>query len=354
MNDDLFDEADLVVAEQLPLASDVAEEVHRAREYAAAAHADNTRDAYKSDITDFQAFCTRHGLQWRPASPETIARYAISLAGIVKPATIERRLSAIRFAHSEEGLPDPTAHPALERIVTGIRKKHGTPPIAKREIRQLELLRLLRAVERRPKTVEDPFEQGKLWRRAQLLTARDRALLLLGFAGAFRRSELVAINVEDVRPHPKGIQILVRRSKTDQAGKGRWKPIPRYHVQSLDPVHAYEEYRALAAITHGALFRSFDINGTLSDTRLAGGDVSRIIKRACKRAGLNPAEFASHSLRSGFVTSAAERGAAPAEIAEVSHQSLATVIHYWKKAQAFTNPPLLRIFGDNTEDAEEA
>lgn len=354
MNDDLdrLASAAIVPVQQLSLADDLTEAQQRARDYADAAHAENTRDAYASDWNDFLAFCERHGASPLPTIAETLAQYVTSLAGVVKPTSIERRLSAIRYYHSNAGLPDPTAHPALKRIVRGIHKTHGSPPIAKREIRELELLKLLRAVERRPKTVEDPFEQGHLWRHAQLIAARDRALLLIGFAGAFRRSELVAINVEDIRPHPKGFQILVRRSKTDQSGKGRWKSIPRVPSSVIDPEGAKNDYLRLAGIDSGALFRSFDIDGTLTDRRLAPGDVNRIIKRACRRAGLNPDEFASHSMRSGFVTSAAERGAAPSEIAEVSHQSLPTVFHYWKKAQAFADPPLLRIFDVPGERAD--
>jgi len=155
-----------------------------------------------------------------------------------------------------------------------------------------------------------------------VLGLRDRALLLLGFAGAFRRSELVALEVADLERHPKGLLVHLRRSKTDQAGEGKMKPIP--HGRRLQVVAAIDAWLLAARITDGPLFRAV-IPGGIGTAPLAPQRVARIVKARCKAIGLDPKLFAGHSLRSGFITSAADHGASLAAIAKhAGHEKLDT------------------------------
>jgi len=166
-----------------------------------------------------------------------------------------------------------------------------------------------------------------------VLGLRDRALLLLGFAGAFRRSELVALDVADIERHPKGLIVHLRRSKTDQAGEGKIKAIP--HGRRLRAVEAIDAWLAAAGISEGPLFRAV-IPGGIAPGRLAPQRVARIVKRRSKAIGLEPKLFSGHSLRSGFITSAADHGASLAAIAKhAGHEKLDTTMGYVQVADAF-------------------
>lgn len=329
------------------LSPELAAAIAGAKDYAASALSDNTVRSYASDWRDFTAFCERHGLVALPATPQTIAVYITTLADSVKPATIERRFAAIGHKHRNAGVDDPCLHARVRTILRGIFRRRGAPAQAKAPITDTELYPMLRAVEYRPAKEGAPHNE---WERTALKTARDRAVLLLGFAGAFRRSELVALDIEDLAPHTGGLLVTVRGSKTDQKHEGLTKAIPRADVSALDPVGAVEAWCERANIASGALFRSFDRAGRLTDRRLGAGEVARILKGAAQRAGLDPVRFAGHSLRSGFLTAGGRHGVPIPDLAAISHQSLVTVLHYWKAGAAFEDPPLLRIFGVDAGD----
>ena len=299
------------------------------RAYQRASKADATLKAYRADAKAFEAWCLRYGFRSLPASPEAVAGFLVAEAeGGLSTSTIGRRLAAIRYAHKLVKAPDPTDDEDVRAAMKGIRRRVGVAPAQKAAATADILAALLM---RTPDTLT-----GK----------RDRALLALGFAGAFRRSELVALNVEDLREHPEGLRVTLRRSKTDQEGKGIEKPIP--HGRFIRPVALIREWLDAAGITEGPVFRPVSRSGRVrgpkgvsvqlapQPPRLTTQSVADILKRYCTAAGLDASTFGAHSLRAGFVTTAAERGADLAKIMEVSgHRDPKTVMTYIRNADAF-------------------
>ena len=168
----------------------------------------------------------------------------------------------------------------------------------------------------------------------RLATIRDRALLLIGFAGAFRRSELVGLNADDIEETPEGLRITVRSSKTDQEGHGHVIAIPRGMIAC--PVAALRDWLEAAAVTEGPVFRPIAKGGRIQPTRLTDRSVADIVKAHARRAGLDPKQFAGHSLRSGFLTSAAARGASIFKMGDQSrHKSMDTLRGYVRDAEIF-------------------
>jgi integrase len=168
---------------------------------------------------------------------------------------------------------------------------------------------------------------------------RDRAILLLGFAGAFRRSELVSLDLSDLQEHADGILVTLRRSKTDQAGEGDTKAIPFGSDAETCPVRAVRAWITTAAITDGPLLRPVDRHGNVGASRLSGKAVALAVKRAADRAGLDPTSYAGHSLRAGFVTTAAANGATERAISrQTGHAPGSAVLRaYVRHASAFTD-----------------
>lgn len=292
--------------------------------YRRASKADATLRAYRGDAVVFEAWCERYGFRSLPASPEAVAGFLTAEAEAGRAAsTIGRRCAAIRYAHKLAGEPDPTDNEDVRATVKGIRRRIGTAPNQKAAATAEILAALLM---RTPDTLT-----GK----------RDRALLALGFAGAFRRSELVALDVADLREDQDGLRVLVRRSKTDQEGQGFEKAIP--HGRHIRPVALLREWLDAAGITEGPVFRPVSRSGRVRGVgklstlpRLTTQSVADIIKRYAKAAGLDASTFGAHSLRAGFVTSAAERGADLARIMDTSgHRDPRTVVGYIRRANAF-------------------
>lgn len=299
--------------------------------YQRASKADATVRAYSSDARAFEAWCRGYGFRSLPASPEAVAAFLVGEAEAGRSAsTIGRRCAAISYAHRLAKAADPTADEEVKAAMKGIRRRVGTAPDQKAaatvEILSAMLMRI-------------PADT--------LAGKRDRALLALGFAGAFRRSELVALDVADLSEHPDGLRVLVRRSKTDQEGGGIEKAIP--HGRFVRPVALLREWLDAARITEGPLFRPVSRSGRVrsvssnapggtepSTPRLTTQAVADIMKKHVEAAGLDPAAFGAHSLRAGFVTSGAERGADLAKIMEVSgHKDPRTVLKYIRRANAF-------------------
>jgi site-specific recombinase XerD len=290
------------------------------RAYQRASKADATVRAYRSDVRVFEAWCQRYGFRSMPASPETVAAFIVSEAEEGRAAsTLGRRLAAIRYGHKLAKAPDPTDDEGVHAAVTGARRKLKVAPRQKAAATAEILASLLL---RTPDTLT-----GK----------RDRALLALGFAGAFRRSELMALDVADLREDPEGLRITVRRSKVDQEGRGFEKAIP--HGRYIRPVSLVREWLDAAGIVEGAVFRPVSRSGNVRQgegVRLTTRAVGDIIKGYCVAAGLDASTFGAHSLRAGYITSAAERGADLARIMDQSgHRDPRTVVGYIRRANAF-------------------
>ncbi len=309
-------------------------EIERAKIYGRAAKSSSTRREYARDWAAFERYCGSRNLAALSAEPQTIARYVATLAGTLTIATIRRRIVAISQVHQERGLETPTSHKVVREVLAGIANTHGSA------VRQKEALTidLLRAVLLTLQT-----------ERNALKATRDRALLLLGFAGAFRRSELAALDVDDLRFDRRGLTVTLRRSKTDQAGAGREVGVPFLTVETLCAVHALRDWLARADVTEGPVFRTFSLPrrrgepSRLQPQRIDPKDVARLVQRVVRNARLK-GDFAAHSLRAGFVTSAAQKKVPEVDIQRVTgHRSVATLRRYVRRATLFDDAPLAAI-----------
>jgi site-specific recombinase XerD len=278
--------------------------------YVDASLASSTRRAYGAGLADFRAWCATQDLQALPATPECVARYLTALAKAGrKVSTIEQRVAAIRWAHEARGLESPTVTKGVRATLRGIRRELGVAPRRKA-----------------PATVE---RIGAMVGHcpATLKGRRDRALLLFGFASAMRRSELVSLTPTDLEATDRGLLVTVRRSKTDQEGRGQVRAIPYGRTPELCPVRALSAWLEAAGITDGPIFRRVDRRA-----------IANVVKSYAEKAGLDPTEFAGHSLRAGFVTSAAERGRRAERIMDhTGHRSVAMVRVYTRRADAFSD-----------------
>lgn len=263
----------------------------RARQLAENSRAANTLKAYEADMADFRACCAsqRPPLEALPAQPMTVALYVAALADVRKASTIRRRLSAISVVHQLAGFESPTTDAAVQAVWKGTRRTKGTAATKKRAARTKVITLLV----------------GPLG--TSLGDVRDRALLLMGFAGALRRSELVALDVDDVTEDSDGLVVTIRRSKGDQEAYGEIRGIPYGSRPATCPVRAWGAWLAASGITDGAAFRAVTRHGHLSPKRLSDGAVARVVKRRAQQAGVD-GDFAGHSLRSGFATEAYAQG----------------------------------------------
>lgn len=289
----------------------------QARAFQRAGKAKSTQRAYASDIRMFSAWCAQFGFQAMPASSLAVLEFLTHEASAgSKASTISRRLAAIRYAHKLAGAVDPTDDEGLREGLRGIRREVGTRPVQKTAATAEVLAALLM---RTPETLT-----GK----------RDRALLALGFAGAFRRSELVALDVADLVEDKDGLRVMIRKGKTDQEGQGAEIAIP--HGRFIRPVALVREWLDAAGITEGPVFRPVNKAGRSETDRLGEKTVERVMKRYCTAAGLDASTFGAHSLRAGYITTAAERGADLARIMDQSrHRDPRTVLGYIRRANAF-------------------
>jgi integrase len=300
--------------------------VDRARQFADAAQAENTRRAYRSGWRSFTAYCMTHGLSPLPATPQTVVLYATHLAQYAKLGTIRQRLAAIANMHEQSGLQPPVAHKMVRRVIQGIARTNGSAQTKKSAI-TLDLLRAM-LLEIRGDDVK---------------AKRDRAILLLGFAAALRRSELAALSVEDIQFERRGLRIVIRRSKTDQEAEGVEIAVPIVKNPTLCAVRAVRAWLDASGITAGRLFRSFTLARTMQDHPIDGRDVANLVKSLSARARLE-GDFSGHSLRAGFVTSAAEKQVPLDSIARTTrHKSLTVLTGYIRRAQAFDGVALTSI-----------
>lgn len=308
-------------AELRPLVQDV-------ESFVAQSVSKNTLRAYSSDWRTFAEWCELHHQSALPASSATVALYAAHLVRLGrKAATIDRHMSSIKHFHRWMKYSEsPTDTVEVETVLRGIRRTIGTDQQGKAPATTPTLRTLVEAC---PDT---------------LIGLRDRALLLIGFAGAFRRSPLVALDVSDIAFRHEGLVIHIRKDKTDQEQQGRDIGIPYGSNPTTCPVRALRAWLDVAAITEGAVFRSFDKRKNLQTGRIAPDDVARIIKRRCKDAGIDPTTYAGHSLRAGFVTSAAEAGVQERVIAEqTGHESMRVLRRYIRKGSLFRDNPAAKV-----------
>lgn len=300
-----------------------------ARRYARQSKAPHTLAQYASAWREFEDFAMRNGWAALPATPSTVIAYLASLADKgAKVSTIQVKLAAIAYIHRQKKHIDPTADADVKMLMAGIRRELGTAPQKKAPL-TLENLRAIVAA------LPDDL-RGK----------RDKAILLIGWAGAFRRSELVGLDVADLHINGK-LAIKVRKSKTDQEGKGLTKTIPPIGDKAVDPITALKDWLAASGVQSGPLFRRIDKWGVLHDGRLDDKTIARIVKDAAQRAGLEPVQFAGHSLRSGFITEAAGAGVEDRDIAaQTGHKSM-TVLHgYIQDAGRGAMGAVKAAFGD--------
>ena len=294
------------------LAAELAELLEDAECYAAAAQAINTTRAYASDWKQFQTWCERYQLDPLPASAAVVGLYLTSMAkrGLAV-STIRRRAAAIARAHRQNGQLPATSDPRVLTVLEGIARVHGSAPNKKTALLRDPLLDLIDRT--------DPGDAAGL---------RDRALLLLGFAVGLRRSELVALTVEDLSPSPDGIRIRIARSKTDQQARGHELLVVYAEPPRPCPVRALRAWIDTAALTSGPVFRRVTRTGAISSP-LTAQSVALIIKKRARAAGLDPREFAGHSLRAGYATQAARDGHHPTRIAATTrHQDQRVLAGY--------------------------
>jgi site-specific recombinase XerD len=275
-----------------------------------------TRRAYASDFRLFQVYCNAKGISALPAAPETVAAYIAAESLTAKTSTIGRRIAAIRYAHKLAGLDTPTDAEAVKATMRGICRTFGSARVKKAPAIAARMLSMVAVA---PDRLSD---------------LRDHALLLIGFAGAFRRSELVALDVADIEETPAGLLITIRRGKTDQEALGRVIAIARGDVAC--PAKALREWLDAADIVSGPLFRPINKSGTVAVSRLTCRSVANIVKDYAGRAGFDAAIYSGHSLRSGFLTSAAGRGASIFKMMDQSgHKSIDTLRGYVRDAELF-------------------
>lgn len=290
--------------------TDLVDPMASVRAYLEAEKASNTRKAYGSDWADFTAWCSTADLQSLPAEPATVARYLAQLADVGrKTSTIQRRVAAIRNFHKIAGFEPPTSTEGVKATMRGIRRTLRSKPVRKKPTTAGLLAKVL---EHLPKT---------------LAGIRDRAILLVAFAGALRRSEVVALQLEDIERRPNGILLHLDHSKSDQEGKGAALPVP--NGRELRPVEALDAWLTAAGITSGPVFREVDRHGRVGTGALSDRSVARIVKRAIAAAGLDEKDFSGHSMRAGFITSSLDRRADPLLVKKQSrHAKLDTLLIY--------------------------
>ena len=298
--------------------ADIVPLLEQAREFARHSKAENTLRGYRSDWCDFCSWCEAQGLCCLPALPETVAAYIADCAGRLKVGSIQRRLNAIAEAHKATGQDSPTSSGIVRNTLKGIRRTLGTA-----------------SVQKIPTLIQDIRAMVDA-RDDSLIGVRDRALILLGFAGAFRRSELINLEVLDLLFNRDGLIVTLRRSKTDQEGQGRKIGIPYGANPETCPVRTIQAWLEQAAITSGPVFRSLTRHGKVQAAALFPADVARVVKKLAERAGLDPASYAGHSLRAGHATSAAMAGASERSIMnQTGHRSAQMVRRYIRDGSLF-------------------
>ena len=290
----------------------------------------NTLRAYKSDFKDFAAFCAKHGLNSLPSEPKVVSLYLTYLSKNSKMSTLRRRLVSISMVHKLKGHYLDTKHPIIIENLMGIRRVKGSIQNGKKPLLINHLKSIINAINK-----ENYEEIRKL---------RDKSIILIGFGGGFRRTELISIDYEDLEFVPEGLKIIIRRSKTDQFGEGMIKGLPYFDNPEYCPVNNLKKWLELSKIKAGPIFRRFAKGSSITNYRLTDQTVVLLIKNYLNLAGIDNSNFSGHSLRSGLATVAAESGANERSImAMTGHKTTQMVRRYIREANIFKNNALNKI-----------
>ena len=304
-----------------PKAASLEELIQEVKTFVAAAKAPATLKAYRNDWRDFESWCREHQLPSLPSTPESVALYIADRASTLASGTIARRLTSITKAHQAAGFtgsPATTRHFVVGETLKGIRRTIGTAQRGKAPLLSADVRRIVAA------------------RREDLLGLRDAALVLVGFAGGFRRSELAGIQICDLKFSAGGIIVTVRKSKTDQEGSGREVGLPFGASQDTCPVRALRGWLEAAGIREGPVFRAVQRYGHVSRRGLHSDSIGKLLKRAAGRAGLKVGELGGHSLRAGCVTQAAMNGVREFVIMrQTGQKTIATLRRYIRSGEIF-------------------
>ena len=293
--------------------------------------ASNTVRAYKSDFHDFGLFCTKNGFKSIPTDPKIVSLYLTYLSSKdVKISTIRRRIVSIGVIHKIKGHYLDTKHPAIIENLMGIKRRKGVKQKAKKPLLINDLKQIIDVINKQ----KDP----------DIKKLRNKALLLIGFSGGFRRNELVSIDLDDVEFVFEGLKITLKKSKTDQFSEGFTKGIPHFENSLYCPVNNLKKWLNISKIKKGPIFTKFSKGSKITNIRLSDQSVALIIKEYLIKSGINSENYSGHSLRSGFATSAAEAGAEERSIMSMTgHKSTDMVRRYIKEANLFKNNALNKI-----------
>jgi integrase len=312
-----------------PQAARAAMAVAKSKAYQDAADAQATLRAYAADLANFKAWCRQNGFQAMPAAPVTVGAWLAAAGPGYAMPTLRRRVAAVARACRLAGHPLDTKHPAIRETLRGIGRKHGAPARRSAALTTAEIRKLSHIC------------------GTSLRGVRDRALFLLGFAGALRRSELVGLNLAHVKWTGEGLKLLVERSKTDKQGEGAEISIPRGHSGQTCPVAALREWLEAAKIKSGPLFRKVNRGGVVEAKRLSTDAVRQILLKRASQAGLKgdwSEPISPHSMRAGFVTTAYRNGVPDEEImGHTRHRSLATMRSYVRRAKLSRSSPAGKV-----------
>ena len=312
-----------------PPAARAAIALAKSQAYQDAADAPATLRAYATDLANYKAWCDRHGLVAMPAKPEVVGAYLAAAGEGYAMPTLRRRVAAIARACGVAGYPLDTKHPAIRETLRGIGRRHGSPSRRAAAITTTEVRKLCRAC------------------GTNLAGSRDRALFLLGFAGALRRSELVGLDVEHVTWIKDGLKLLIERSKTDTSGEGAEIVIPQGQADDTCPVIALRMWLESSKTSAGPLFRKVNRGGVVEGARLSTDAVRQILLKRAAKAGLKSTlaePFSPHGLRAGFVTTAYRNGVPDEEImGHTRHRSLTTMRSYVRRAKLSRESPVGKL-----------
>ena len=293
--------------------------------------ANNTVRAYKSDFNDFELFCVKNGFKSLPSEPKIVSLYLTHLSTKdCKMSTLKRRLVSIGVIHKLKGHYLDTKHPAIIENIMGIKRRKGSNQKGKKPILIRYLKEIINVIDQQDKEEIKKF--------------RDRSIILIGFSGGFRRSEIVSLDYDDLDFVPEGLKVNIKRSKTDQFGEGFTKALPYFDSSQYCPVVSLKKWIDISKITTGPVFRRFVKGSKLSENRLTDQTVALLIKEYLNLVGIDSKNYSGHSLRSGFATSAAESGVEERNImAMTGHKSTEMVRRYIKDANLFKNNALNKI-----------
>ena len=293
--------------------------------------AQNTIRAYQSDFNDFQLFCSKNSLRSLPSEPKIVSLYLTHLSTKeAKMSTLKRRLVSIGVIHKLKGHYLDTKHPSIIENIMGIKRRKGIFQKSKKPILINYLKRIIDVIDYQKKKDIKKF--------------RDRSIILIGFSGGFRRNEIVSLDYDDLDFVSEGLKINIRRSKTDQFGKGSLKALPYFDSSQYCPVISLKKWIEISKINSGPLFRRFKKGSNLTENRLTDQTVALLIKEYLMLAGIDSKNYSAHSLRSGFATSAAESGVEERSImAMTGHKSAEMVRRYIKEANLFRNNALNKL-----------